>query len=104
MTESPGKNVPRRRMKRTARRTDGPRSRRTERDFWVLEALAKMQFLTTPQIGRLLFNGSRSAANKRLRKLFDAGLIRVWLRSLNTDNVYALAPTGRRLLEEESDA
>jgi DNA-binding transcriptional ArsR family regulator len=70
----------------------------------VLDALAKMQFLTTRQIGHLLFNGSRSAANKRLRKLFDAGLVRVWLRSLNTDNIYALAPRGRRLLEEESDA
>lgn len=104
MTESPEKDAPRRRMKRAARRTDGPRLRRTERDFWVLEALAKMQFLTTRQIGHLLFNGSRSAANKRLRKLFDAGLIRVWLRSLNTDNVYALALPGRRLLEEESDA
>ena len=103
MTKLPEKDISRLRIKRAARRTDGTRSRRTERDYWVLEALAKMQFLTTRQIGHLLFNGSRSAANKRLRKLYDAGLIRVWLRSLNTDNVYALAPPGRRLLEEESE-
>ncbi len=89
----------RRRTKRTCRRMDASKSRRTERDLWVIEALGKMQFLTTRQIARLLFNGSRSAANKRLRKLFGAGLIRPWLRSLNMDNVYGLTPQGRQLLQ-----
>ena len=92
-----------RRTKRTCRRRNGAESRRTERDLWVIEALGKMQFLTTRQIARLLFNGSRSAANKRLRTLFDAGLIRVWLRSLTVDNVYGLTPLGRRLLQQEME-
>ncbi len=87
------------RTKRTSRRTKRSRSQRTDRDLWLLEALAKMQFLTTRQIASLLFNGSRSAANKRLRTLFDAGLIRVWMRSLNMDNVYGLTQRGRRLLQ-----
>jgi hypothetical protein len=52
----------------------GHRVRLVERDRWLLEALAKMRFLTTRQLARLAFGGSRWAANKRLRKLFDAGL------------------------------
>ena len=90
---------PRRRMKRTCGKPNGPRSRRTPRDEWLIEALGKMRFLTTRQIADLLFGGSRSAANKRLRRLLDAGLVRVWLRNLNTDNVYAITPRGRRILE-----
>ena len=74
-----------------------------ERDRWMLDALARMQFLTTRQIARLLFSGSLSPARRRLRKLFDAGLIRVWIRSLNADNVYSLTPQGRQVLQEESE-
>lgn len=69
-----------------------------ERDRWILDALAKMQFLTTRQIATLLFEGSRAAANKRLRRLFDAALIRVWMRSLSEDNVYSLTARGVRTL------
>jgi hypothetical protein len=94
----------RRRTKRTSRKPNEVRSRRTERDIWIMEALAKMQFLTTGQIARLLFDGSRSPTRRRLRKLFDAGLVRVWVRSLNLDNVYAVTPQGRKLLEEETEA
>lgn len=93
-----------RRTKRTSKRANVARLRRTERDLWILEALGKMQFLTTQQIARLLFNGSRSPTCRRLRKLFDAGLVRVWVRSLNLDNVYALTPLGRKPLEEEPRA
>lgn len=60
-----------------------------------------MQFLTTGQVARLLFNDSLSPTRRRLRKLFDAGLIRVWTRSLNVENIYALTPQGRCLLEQE---
>ena len=93
-------NVPRRRKKRPLRSLDGSPYRQTDRDLWLLEALAKMQFLTTRQIARLLFNGSQSAANKRLRKLLDSGWVRVWVPSLNRDNIYGLTPLGRRLLLE----
>jgi hypothetical protein len=75
----------------------------TERDRWLLEALGKMRFLTTIQIARLGFN-SRSAANKRLRTLFDQGLIRVWVRTLAADNVYSLDRQGRRILGEDGCA
>lgn len=71
-----------------------------ERDQWLLEALAKMLFLTTRQIALLLFGGSRSAANKRLRKLFDRGYLRVWLRNLAEDNVYSITRRGLAVLGE----
>ncbi|HVN86962.1 MAG TPA: replication-relaxation family protein [Candidatus Binatia bacterium] len=63
-----------------------------------------MRFLTTRQLADLFFDGSRAAANKRLRRLLDAGVVRVWLRNLNTDNVYAITPRGRRVLETCSTA
>lgn len=99
-------------MKPHAHATREPRSRRRsspvalgrrERDRWILEALAKMRFLTSTQIAKLFFGGSRSITNRRLRRLFDAGLVRVWVRNLAQDNVYALAPSGRNDLEEFED-
>lgn len=100
--ELPSKDVPRRRVKRPIRRAVGSPHRQTERDCWLLEALAKMQFLVTRQIACLLFNGSRSAANRRLRKLLDKGWVRVWVPNLNCDNIYGLTFQGRRVLLENS--
>ena len=59
-----------------------------------------MRFLTTAQLAQLFFEGSKWAANKRLRKLLDAGLIRVWVRDLAQDNVYSLRRAGARRLSE----
>jgi hypothetical protein len=80
------------------------RVRRTERDHWILEGLSKMRFLTTTQISRLAFEGSRWAANKRLRKLLDAGLLRVWVRDLAKDNIYSLDRAGARHLMLEAQS
>lgn len=66
--------------------------------MWLLEALGKMRFLTTTQVARLAFGGSRWAGNKRLRKLLDAGLVRAWVRDLADDNVYSLDRAGARVL------
>ncbi len=74
-----------------------------ERDVWILEAVAKMRFLTTTHLAKLAFAESRWAANKRLRKLLDAGLIRVWVRDLAKDNVYSLTRAGVRVLEEKAN-
>ncbi len=76
------------------------RSRLTERDLWILESVGKMRFLTTSQLAQLHFEGSRSAANKRLRKLLDAGLIRSWVRDLAQDNVYSLDRKGLGVLDD----
>ena len=73
-----------------------------ERDLWILDSLAAMRFLTTAHIARLFFNASRSATNKCMRRLFDAGLIRSWVRDLAKDNVYALTPAGRDALEDSA--
>jgi len=70
----------------------------TERDVWLLDALARMRFLTTGQLLRLGFGQSRSAVTKRLRQLFDAGFLRVWLRSLESENLYTLTRAGRSAL------
>jgi hypothetical protein len=78
----------------------GRRIRLTDRDRWLLEAVAKMRFLRTTQLARLGFGGSRWAAAKRLRPLFDAGLIRVWVRDLARENVYSLDRAGARVLGE----
>lgn len=75
--------------------------RLTERDLWLLEALAKMRFLTTGQITRLFFGGSQWSANKRLRKLFDAGFLKVWMRSLSEENVYSVTSKGLCVLKED---
>jgi hypothetical protein len=85
---------PKRRTGRTVQRPNTEATRLTERDRWVLEALTKMRFLTTTQAARLFFGASRSAANKRLRRLLDAGLARAWVRSLSEDNVYSITRAG----------
>ncbi len=72
----------------------------TDRDLWILEALGKMRFLRTKQLARLFFDGSRSAANKRLRRLFDHSLVKVWITGLADDNLYSLTTRGRSQLED----
>jgi hypothetical protein len=62
-----------------------------------------MRFLTTSQLARLAFHGSRSAANKRLRKLLDLRYVRVWVRSLAEDNVYSLTSGGAQFVVEQSE-
>jgi hypothetical protein len=69
-----------------------------KRDGFILEALAKMRFLATTQIATLAFGTSRWAAQKRMRKLLDSALVRVWIRSLNEENVYSLDREGAKLL------
>jgi hypothetical protein len=73
----------------------------TERDKWILEGLAKMRFLTTSQLAKLYFTDSRWSANKRLRKLLDADLVKVWVRNLSQDNVYSLNRKGLDVFAEQ---
>ena len=80
-----------------AHAAQGRTYRATERDRWLLESLGKMRFLKTGQVAKLGFEGSRWAAHKRLRKLLDAGLVRVWVRSLAEENIYSLTRRGARL-------
>ncbi len=90
--------------KRARRITVHPYSRRyrlKERDLWIMEALAKMRFLKTTQLAKLFFGDSKWSANKRLRQLFDAGLIKVWMRSLSEENIYSITLKGLRVLEAE---
>jgi Replication-relaxation len=87
------------RQPRATRKPEPQPVRIQERDRFILEALAKMRFLTTTRIASLAFAKSRWAANKRLRKLLDAGMVRVWVRSLNHENVYSLDRAGAKLLK-----
>ncbi len=87
---------------RQARTVPNPRQRPKriyERDIWIFEVLAKMRFVTTGQLAKLYFNGSRDSANKTLRRLLDSGFVRVWSRGVSRDNVYSLTPVGLHLLE-----
>ncbi len=88
------------RQTRIERSLEPRRIRFQERDQSVLVALWKMRFARTMQLARLEFHDSREAATKRLRKLHDAGLIKVWMTGLAEENIYSLAPAGVRLLED----
>jgi hypothetical protein len=93
-------------VRRTPRRTRNPERRApriTERDGFILEALGKMRFLETRQLTELAFEGSQWAARKRLRKLLDGGLVRVWVRDLARDNVYSLTRSGAASIAAELD-
>jgi hypothetical protein len=93
-----------RRQPRSLPRHSGQRLRLTERDLWLFEALVKMRFLATRQIARLLFGGSRSAANKRLRALLDAGYLSAWVPNLSAENIYSLTRRALATLRtDESD-
>jgi len=70
----------------------------TSRDLELLEAVGKLRFTTTSQLARLYFH-SRSGANKRLRKLLDSGLVKVWVRQLTEENVYSLTREGLETLD-----
>src|SRR6266508_2142107 len=72
--------------------------RQTGRALEILEALGKLRFTTTSQLARLYFH-SRSGANKRLRKLLDAGLVKVWVRQLAEENVYSLTQDRLKTLD-----
>src|SRR5260370_30770587 len=76
----------------------GVRVRHTGRDLELLEALGKLRLTTRSQLARLYFN-SRSGANKRLRKLLDSGLVKVWVRQLAEENVYSLTREGLKTLD-----
>ena len=58
-----------------------------------------MRFLTTGQVACLGFAGSRWAANKRLRKLLDGGMLRVWVRQLAEENIYSVTRDGLKTID-----
>ncbi len=91
-------------QQRMVRRPDSPPVSVTERDQYLLQSIGKLRFVTTGQVLRLRFASSRSAANKRLRRLFDAGLLRVWVRCLEEENLYALTLAGRAALIDGATA
>ncbi len=72
------------------------------RDVDVLMALAKMRLLRTSDLTRLFFD-SKGTCQKRMRKLFDAGLVRAIVSELASENRYALTPMGHAFLVEASD-
>lgn len=71
------------------------------RDLEILASLAWAGVLSTAQLLRLHFR-ARRRAQRRLRELFDHGLVRAHLQSdaLERENIYTLAPEGLDLLIE----
>jgi hypothetical protein len=69
------------------------------RDLEILLALAKMRLLKTSDIARLFF-GAVGTTQKRLRKLYDAGLVKAAAPDLAAENRYALTRLGDALLRE----
>ena len=91
-----------RRIGRSASR--GAKVRLNQHDLWCLEGVAKFRFLPTDQLVSLYFPHAPHYAVKRLRRLLDAGLIRVFVRSLATANIYCITREGLRRLEQASIA
>lgn len=79
--------------------------RLTARDKALLTALSRFRIARSSDLIRLGFPRTRrDGAQRRLRKLFDAGLITVHLRGLNDENLYALTRKGRELLGVQESA
>ena len=75
--------------------------RLTERDGRMLAKCAICRWLTTDQLRRLYFpKATQNAVQKRLRKLADAGYLGTWREHPTAEAVHALAPLGKRLVEE----
>lgn len=97
---SPGSNA-----RRASRRRRVPSRgiRLRQRDVDILLALAKMRLLRTSDLTRLFFD-AKGTCQKRLRKLFDAGLVRAIVTDLAAENRYALTRFGHALLVEAASS
>ncbi|MFI5298621.1 MAG: replication-relaxation family protein [Polyangiales bacterium] len=87
-------------MKRTKRFTDATTIAPTSRDVEAMLSLAWAGLLSTSQLQALHYPSKR-IAQRRLRALFDAGLVRVHVPSqrLSDESTYTLSPEGIELLE-----
>jgi len=75
-----------------------------QRDIEILEALYSYRFLTTSQIESLFFN-TKKRAERRLRKLYDAGLVDRIFRPVvvgSAEIIYVLSGYGVNLLSQET--
>lgn len=86
--------------KRASRRARVPKrgARLRDRDVEVLLAVAKMRLVRTTELTRLFFS-AKGTCQKRLRKLYDAGLLRVVVTDLASENRYAITRLGHTFLE-----
>ena len=80
-------------------RVRGRDARLCDRDLDILLALAKMRLLRTSDLTRLFFS-AKGTCQKRLRKLYDAGLVRAVVTDLASENRYAATRLGYDLLQE----
>lgn len=87
--------------KRASRRerVRGRGTRLCRRDVDILLALAKMRLLRTTALTRLFFS-AKGTCQKRMRKLFDAGLVRAVVSGVADENRFALTKLGHTLLAE----
>ncbi|MCC6527990.1 MAG: replication-relaxation family protein [Polyangiaceae bacterium] len=87
--------------RRASRRLRVPcRSRRVrlrERDLDILLALAKMRLLRTSDLAALYFE-AKGTCQKRMRKLYDAGLVRAVVTDLAAENRYVLTGLGHEFV------
>jgi hypothetical protein len=77
-------------------------ARLRDRDLDILLALGKMRLLRTSDLTRLFFDAI-GTCQKRMRKLYDAGLVRAVVTDLAAENRYALSRLGYALLEKAID-
>ncbi len=76
----------------------------TGRDIEVLRVLARLRIAPTRALLRLCFAGiRRDTALRRIRRLFDGGLLSVAAQGVTSESLYTVGPQGRRLLRSLGD-
>src|SRR5438105_11993362 len=98
-------NKPRRRRRRDQRRHNPGRMQLTQRDKKIIEAVCQYRILRQDQIQELFF-GHRTAAQRRLEKLYDHGFLqRYFLPTrgglMSSPVLYGLDRRGVELLRAE---
>src|SRR5437588_11640782 len=75
-------------------------ARVTDRDLRMLAKCAVCRWLTTGQIRRLYFpRATVNAVQKRLRKLSEAGYLRIYREDLLSEAIHTVGPKGKAIAE-----
>ncbi len=76
--------------------------RLTERDRALIVKCSLCRYLTTNQIQRFYFpHATVNAVQKRLRKLSEAGYLRIYREDLMSENFHSVGPKGKAIVEEK---
>jgi hypothetical protein len=73
-----------------------------ERDFQLLTLVGLCRYVSSVQVARAFFAGSRTNGDRRLRKLYHASLVDISMTGSQRPNIVSLSRQGLDLLKERS--